>query len=90
MDTDFHKLSKLSGGYSRGHAPIYIGANNWFGNGCRIMKLTKTPAFCIVSAGTTLSDPVNVPEYSVIGNNNGIQIKATGVWRNIDDDKIEY
>lgn len=48
MDTDFHKLTKLSGGYSRGHAPIHIGSNNWFGNGCRIMKRTSTPNYCVV------------------------------------------
>lgn len=90
MDTDFHKLTKLAGGYSRGHAPVVIGSNNWFGNGCRIMKRTQTPDYCVVSAGTVLSNKVDVPEYCVIGNEQKVVVKATGVWRNIDDDTIKY
>ena len=90
IDTDFHKLCKLAGGFSHGHAPIVIGSNNWFGNGCKIMKRTKTPNYCIVSAGTILTGPVDVPEYCIVGSRNEVVIKATGIWRNIDDDKIEY
>lgn len=90
MDTDFHKLTKQAGGYSRGHAPVVIGSNNWFGNGCRIMKRTQTPDYCVFSAGTVLSDKVDVTEYSVIGNEQKVVVKATGVWRNIDDDTITY
>lgn len=90
MDTDFHKLTKLSGGYSRGHAPIHIGSNNWFGNGCRIMKRTSTPNYCVVQSGTILSGPVSAPSYSVVGNDSHVVVKATGVWRNVDDDVIEY
>ena len=90
MDTDFHKLTKLSGGYSKGYAPISIGSNNWFGNGCKIMKRTTTPDYCVVSAGTILSGPVSAPSYSVVGNDSHIVVKATGVWRNVDDDVIEY
>lgn len=47
MDTDFHKLTKETGGFSRSFAPIYIGANNWFGNGCRIMKKHKRQIFVL-------------------------------------------
>ncbi len=90
MDTDFHKLTKLSGGYSRGHAPIKIGSNNWFGNGCRIMKRTQTPDYCITGAGTTLSGPVDVPPYSIVGFKQELVVKASGIWRNVDDDVIEY
>ena len=90
MDTDFHKLTKLSGGYSKGYAPISIGSNNWFGNGCKIMKRTTTPDYCVISAGTILSGPVSVPSYSVVGNDSHIVVKATGVWRNVNDDVIEY
>ncbi len=90
MDTDFHKLTKLSGGYSHGHAPVIIGSNNWFGNGCRIMKRTSTPDYCVVQGGTILSGPVSAPSYSVVGNDSHVVVKATGVWRNVDDDVIEY
>lgn len=90
MDTDFHKLTKTKGGYSKGHAPVVIGNNNWFGNGCRIMKRTSTPDYCIVQGGTTLSGPVDAPPYSVVGTDSKIIVKTTGVWRNVDDDVIEY
>ena len=88
LDTDFHKLTKLSGGHSRGHAPITIGSDNWFGNGCRIMKRTKTPDCCTVAAGTTLSGPVNVPPYSVIGTKHEIVTISNCLWRNPEDDTI--
>ena len=90
MDTDFHKLAKLSGGYNKGYASIHIGSNNWFGNGCRIMKRARTPDYCVIQSGTMLSVPVVAPMYSVIGNDSDIVVKATGLWRNIDDDKIDY
>lgn len=90
LDTDFHRLTKLSGGYSKGHAPVKIGSNNWFGNGCRVMKRTKTPDYCVVSAGTILSGEVDAPEYSVVGTEHNVIVKATGVWRNKDDDTISY
>lgn len=90
MDTDFHKLTKQSGDYSRGHAPVEIGSDNWFGNGCRIMKRAKTPDYCVISAGTMIADVLDVPKYSVVGNRRETVVKATGVWRNVDDDVIEY
>ena len=90
MDTDFHKLTKVSSGYSKRYAPISIGSNNWFGNGCRIMKRTVTPDYCVISAGTILSASVSAPSYSVVGNDNHVVVKATGVWRNVDDDVIKY
>ena len=90
MDTDFHKLTKLSGGYSKGHAPVFIGAYNWFGNGCKVMKRSRTPNYCVIQAGTILSESISVPEYSVIGNDVRIVTKVSGVWSNRDDDVIEY
>ncbi len=90
MDTDFHKLTKLAGGYSKGYAKIRTGSNNWFGNGCLIMKRTETPDYCVVSARTVLAGRVDVPEYCVVGQKNEIVIKATGVWRNVDDSKLVW
>ncbi len=90
MDTDFHKITKQSGGYSKGYAPISIGSNNWFGNGCKVLKRSSTPNYCIVSAGTILTGKVDAPEYSIVGHDNKVVVKCTGVWRNVDDDVIEY
>lgn len=90
MDTDFHKMTKLSGGYSKGFGSIIIGSNNWFGTGCLILKRTKTPNFCTVQAKTILEKAVDVPEYSIVGQTRNIEVKATGLWRNIEDDNIVY
>ncbi len=29
-------------GYSKEYVPVSIGSNNWFGNGCKIMKRTTS------------------------------------------------
>ena len=90
MDTDFHALTKCTGEKSKGHAPIAIGANNWFGNGCRVMKRTRTCEKITVQAGTTLSGPVDAEPCTVVGFDHKIVEKAHGVWRNPDDDSIVY
>lgn len=90
MDTDFHALTKVEGGLSKGYAPIEIGAWNWFGNGCRIMKRTCTPEKLTVQAGTTMTGPINVDPYTVVGNDYHIVEKIHGVWRDPFNDMIEY
>ena len=90
MDTDFHKLTRKDGTTTKGYGPIQIGSNNWFGNGCRIMKNTSTPDYCSIAAGTWLSKPVDVPEYSVIGNKKEIGIIASGVYLDPNDCDIDY
>lgn len=90
MDTDFHKLTKTTGGYSKGYAPIRIGVNNWFGNGCLILKRSETPDYCTITARTILTGKVDVPEYSLIGQKRDVELIASGVWRNLDDDIIDY
>ena len=89
MDTDFHSLKKLSGGHSKGHAPISIGRDNWFGNGCRLLKRTSTPDYIVVQGGTWLSGPVDAPNYSVVGSDSKVVVKAQGVWRQVGDDSID-
>ena len=90
LDTDFHKLTKIAGGYNKAYGPITIGSNNWFGNGCLIMKRTETPNNCTISARTVLAGRVDAPEYSVVGQKNEVDIKATGIYRNFKDDNIDY
>ena len=90
MDTNFHKLRKEDGTFSKGYAPIIIGKNNWIANGCRILSRTKTPDFCIISAGTIVNTTVNAPEHSIIGNPRTFEILKTGIWRDLDNDTIEY
>lgn len=90
MDTDFHKMTKVAGGYSKGYGPIKIGKNNWIATKCHVMKHTSTPDYCIVSACTKLSGKVDAPEYSIVGNETSVKVLRTGIWRNVDDQDIEY
>lgn len=90
MDSDMHKLTKINGGYSKGYAPIRIGVNNWFGNGCLVMKRSETPDYCTISARTILSGKVDAPKYSVIGQKCDAEVIALGLWRNMDNDIIDY
>lgn len=90
MDTDFHKLTKLNGGYSKGYGTITIGNNNWFGTGCIVLKNTLTPNFTTISATSLLNKPYRFPEYCIIGPDTAISVKVQNIYRNIDDDIIDY
>lgn len=90
MDTDFHVLTRTDGSKTKGYGPIYIGDEVWFGCGCKVFKRTKIPSQCVVSAQTVLSEVVNAPEQSVIGNDIRLIVKTKGVFHKYDDDKIVY
>lgn len=89
MDTDFHAMKKINGGYTKGYAPIKIGNNNWFGTKCHIMKRTETPDYCTISATTLLNQKYDYPPYTVIGGSPVKEI-AHGVYRDVDDDIIDF
>ena len=90
FDTDFHKMKKLKGGYTKGFGSIIIGERTWVGSRCIILKNTFLPKYSTVSAWTILNKRIEVPEYSVIGSENNIVIKSTGMYRDINDDAINY
>ncbi|MFR9581673.1 MAG: hypothetical protein SNH01_03265 [Rikenellaceae bacterium] len=90
MDTDMHRLTKVDGGYSKGYGDIIIGDNNWFGTKCTIFKNTVTPNYAIFASGSITNRRFDYPEYSLIGVSNKLEVKASGIWRDIDNDVIEY
>ncbi|MFR9578273.1 MAG: hypothetical protein SNG45_05435 [Rikenellaceae bacterium] len=90
MDTDFHKLTNLDGGYSKGYGEVHIGSNNWFGCKCSVFKNTVTPNYCTVSTGSILNKKYDFPEYSLIGASNTIEVKAQRVYRDAKNDSINY
>ena len=67
MDTDFHTVIDINDKkVKRPCMPIKIGAYNWFGNNCHIMKGTKTPDYAIVTAKSLCNkDYTQYPLYSV-------------------------
>ncbi len=69
MDTDFHTVVDTNEKkVRRSVSAIKIGAFNWFGNNCHIMKGTVTPDFAIATAKSLLNkDYSQYPMYSVFG-----------------------
>lgn len=67
MDTDFHTVVDIKDKIVRRSCkPIRIGAYNWFGNNCHIMKGTQTPDYAIVTAKSLCNkDYSQYPLYSV-------------------------
>jgi acetyltransferase-like isoleucine patch superfamily enzyme len=88
-DTDFHKLTKTSGGYTKGFGKIIIGRDNWFGVRCTVLKNTKTPDYCTVAGNSVLNKEYDYSSYCVIGGNPCMK-KAEGVYLNKFDNKINY
>lgn len=89
MDSDFHKMTKTSGGYSKGYGKIVVGSNVWFGNGTLILKNSVIPDSCVVAAKSVVSRKLDVPSFSLVSGSPAI-FKKTGIWRNPYDDKIDY
>jgi acetyltransferase-like isoleucine patch superfamily enzyme len=90
MDTDFHKLTKLSGGYSKGYGSINIGNNCWIANSCKVLKKTRIPNYSVVTAGSIISGPIDFPEYSIIGSKQKMDVIASGLYHDYFNDIIEY
>lgn len=90
-DTDFHKLTFVNGGgYSKGFGNIEIGHNCWFANSCKVYKNVSLPPNCVVASDTILYKHISCDSYSLICNENPIEIKAVGIYHNWKDDKINY
>lgn len=89
-DSDFHTLTKVEGGYTKGYGEIHIGKNNWLATRCVVLKNTKTPDYCTTSASSTLSrDYTLFGNNVIIGNKSDVEILKTGVYHNPYDDRIQ-
>lgn len=90
-DTDFHSMTKVNAsGNTKGYGVIVIGNYNWIGTGCMILKNSQTPDYITISAHSTLSEKLSVPEYSVISTVSTYCIKHSGIYLNPFDDAIKY
>lgn len=62
MDTSWHTVYNITTrNYSPKTVPIHIGNYNWIGNGCQLMKGSRTPDFCIIGARSLLNKDLNAP-----------------------------
>lgn len=90
MDSDFHRMkNRGTGEYTKGYAPVHIGANCWIGCRCTILKGTVLPAYCTLAAGTTIGKRIE-GEYQVIGNTSELRTLKKDYFREVGNDEIEY
>lgn len=82
MDTDSHLVIDVIGKcYINPTRGIKIGAYNWLGESCFIMKGTKTPNHTIVAANSVLNKSYKIPEYSCLSTIKIEEIVDTGYLR---------
>lgn len=92
-DTDFHSVKSGTCDdfvKSRGYAPINIGNNTWFAMKSITLKGTQLPPYSIVGAGSILfKNYMEYPGHCLFAGNPARMIKEN-VWRDINDDSINY
>ena len=91
MDTDFHKMKKIGGGYTKGYGSINIGEGTWFGFQSSVLKNTRTPKYCTFASHSIISgDLSGNPNYSLFTPNVKSEVKISGIYRDVDDDQIIF
>ncbi len=88
MDTDFHRMKLIEGGFTKGFGCISIGDGNWFANRCTVLKNTVTAEYCTFSSSSVVSGRYE-ESYSVYGSS-AISLKRRGIYRDRMDDTIVY
>lgn len=91
-DTDLHKMVSRGGGkQGKGYGAVEIGCGTWIAMRCTVLKNTRTPECCTVSAGSVLSGSyMALPSHSVIGPDAKIILKREGYYRDYLNDGINY
>lgn len=90
MDTSFHSLKLTDGRKTKGYGSIQIGNNVWIPSFCKIFANTVLPDYCILGAGSFANkDYSDIPPYSLLAGQ-PLMVKRTGIYRDFDDDIIDY
>lgn len=90
-DTDFHCLKSEDGSIrSKGYGSIRVEDEVWIGSYCKLYKNTYIPPRCTVASNTLINKKIDCEPYSLIYPGGGIKVKYTGLYRDIDDDMIDY
>ena len=88
MDSAMHRIKDLDGNFlGKGYDEVIIEENVWIASQCLILQGTRVPAYSIVAARSLLNKHYNIPTYSLLAGIPARLIK-TGVYRDINDDKI--
>jgi Acetyltransferase (isoleucine patch superfamily) len=91
IDTSFHRLKDMAGNYlGKGYGEIIIGRNNWIPTRCTVLKGTRTPDYCIFGCASLLNKDYTDNPTHILMAGNPLTLKREGIWRDVDDDSIEY
>lgn len=87
-DSAMHKTKDRNGNFTGpGYGEILIGQNCWIASQCFIMYNTILPQYTTVGARSLTNKKYDIPPYSLIAGTPAKLIK-TGIWRDLNDDKI--
>lgn len=90
MDTDFHRMKYVDGNKSpKSYGPILIGNECWIGFRCVVQKNTVLPNRTVVASNSLVNKKYDTPEASIIAGQPAKLVK-TGIYRDMNDDKIIY
>lgn len=92
IDTDFHtiKSADTNKEAAKSYGPIRIGHDVWVANGCKLYKNVSIPHSSVVGADTIIHKPIDCAPYSLIVNKREVLVKKSGIFRDMNDDKIKY
>ena len=90
MDSSLHRLKNMDNHFlGSGYGEVVIGENTWIASQCMIGKGVQLPPYTIVGARSLVNEHTNkIPSYCLIAGTPAKVIRQ-GVWRDIEDDKIE-
>lgn len=90
MDTSFHQLTTPTGA-PKGTvtSPIHIGAHTWLGFKCSVMPGADIPKKCVVASNSLVNKKYYVEPYTLVAGVPAV-VKAAGVWRDYQNDKVDY
>lgn len=87
-DSAMHRTKDINGNFTGpGYGEISIEHNCWIASQCFIMYNTKLPQYTTVGARSLTNKNYEIPPYSLIAGTPAKLIK-TGIWRDLNDDKI--
>ena len=91
VDNDGHQVTMLDKTVAlpRPYGEVHIGKGCWFAYGSYIMKNTKLPDFCIVSAKSMLYKDYKIPNYSLLAGMPAV-LRKTGIYLDKCNDFINY
>lgn len=77
LDSNMHDIVEMESGRKiTSSSPIIIGANNWIGTRCSIMKGTRTPDFTTVGSSSFCNKNYQIPPYSIIAGSPAKLVKS--------------